>query len=198
MASPVPEPCPSMFFMAGLAFPGVGMLYKKRLKQAMQEKSVKRQRWMVAIPTLAICLAGIVMVGVAAKSGAADATDLVAIEQSGPVFDAGTGSFDTSVTLSNERSARLLEPFRLIVSIDTSQVSLMNATGITETGLPYIQIPLPGGSLDQGQIVRALLKFRNPKQVKFNVSFEVNAELAKDSDLLPYPGPGGEATSLGI
>lgn len=138
------------------------------------------------------------MAGLASKSGAADATGLVIIEKSGLAFNPATNSFDATVTLSNERSTPLIEPFRLIVSIDTSQVSLMNATGITETGLPYIQIPLPGGSLDQGQIVRALLKFRNPKQVKFNASFEVNAELAKDGNLLPYPGPGGEATSLGI
>jgi hypothetical protein len=159
---------------------------------------VKRQRWIVMIPALAICLAGIVMAGLANKSGAADATNLVTIEKSGLVFNRATDSFDTTVTLSNERSTPLLEPFRLIVSIDTPEVSLINAGGITETGLPYIQIPLSGGSLDQGQIVRALLQFRNPKQVKFNVSFEVDAELAKDSNLLPYPGPGGEATSLGI
>lgn len=159
---------------------------------------MKRQRWIVTIPTLAICLAGIVMAGLANKSGAADATELVIIEKSGPVFNRATGSFDTTVTLSNEKSTPLLEPLRLIVSIDTSQVSLMNATGITETGLAYIQIPLPGGSLDQGQIIHTLLQFRNPKQVKFNVSLEVNAELPKDNNLLPYPGPAGEATLLGI
>ncbi len=159
---------------------------------------MKRQRWIVTIPALAICLAGIMMAGLANKSGAADATGLVTIEKSELVFNPATDSFDTTITLSNERSTPLLEPFRLIVSIDTSEVSLMNATGITEAGLPYIQIPLPGGSLNQGQIVRALLKFRNPKQVKFNELFGVDAELAKDNNLLPYPGPGGEATSLGI
>ena len=159
---------------------------------------MKRQRWIVTIPALAICLAGIVMFGLTNKSDAADATDLVTIEKSGLVFNRETGSFDTTVTLSNEGSTPLLEPFRLIVSIDTSHVSLMNAAGVTETGLPYIQISLPGGSLDQGQIVRALLKFRNPKQVKFNVSIEVNAELPKDGNSLPYPGPAGEATLLGI
>jgi hypothetical protein len=159
---------------------------------------VKQQRWIGTVPAFAICLAGIVMAGLANKSGAADATDLVTIEKSGLVFNRATDSFDTTVTLWNERSTPLLEPFKLIVSIDTSEVSLLNATGITEAGLPYIQIPLPGGRLDQGQIIRALLKFGNPKQVKFNVSFEVNAEVAKDSNLLPYPGPGGAATSLGI
>ena len=159
---------------------------------------MKRQRWIVTIPALAICLAGIVMGGLANKSGAADATDLVKIEKSELAFNRATGSSDTTVTLSNKRSTPLLEPFRLIVSIDTSQVSLMNAAGITETGLPYIQISLPGGSLNQGQVVRALLKFRNPEQVKFNMLFGVDAELAKDSNLLPYPGPGGAATSLGI
>ena len=159
---------------------------------------MKRQRWIVTIPALAICLAGIVMGGLANKSGAADATDLVKIEKSELAFNRATGSFDTTVTLSNKRSTPLLEPFRLIVSIDTSQVSLMNAAGITETGLPYIQISLPGGSLNQGQVVRALLKFRNPEQVKFNVLIEVNAELPKDGNSLPYPGPAGEATLLGI
>jgi hypothetical protein len=159
---------------------------------------VKRQRWIATIPALAICLAGIMMAGLANKSGAADATGLVAIEKNGLVFNRATDSFDTAATLSNERSTPLLEPFRLIVSIDTSEVSLMNATGITEAGLPYIQIPLQGGRLDQGQTVRALLKFKNPKEVKFNLLFGVDAELAKDSNLLPYPGPGGAATSLGI
>jgi hypothetical protein len=92
----------------------------------------------------------------------------------------------------------LLEPFKLIVLIDSPQVSLMNASGITGNGFPYIQISLPDGSLDQGQSVRALLQFRNPKQVEFNVLFEVDVQLPQTENLLPYPGPGGAATSLGV
>jgi hypothetical protein len=75
----------------------------------------------------------------------------------------------------------------------------MNASGIEGNGLPYIQIPLPEGGLDQGQNVSTLLKFRNPKQVKFNMLFGVDAQPPQTNNLLPYPGPSGsEATSLGI
>ena len=164
----------------------------------MQGKFLERQRWIVAIPVLAACLAGFALAGMSGRSSAADATKLIIIQKSELVFDEATHTFDTMITLSNERSTPLLEPFKLIVSIDSPQVSLMNATGTAGNGLPYIQIPLPEGSLDQGQVVRALLKFRNPEQVKFNLLFGIDAQVPKTDNLLPYPGPSGPATSLGI
>jgi hypothetical protein len=164
----------------------------------MQEKYMQRQQWVMGVPALAACLVGLALAGMSDRSGAADAANLMTIQKSGLVFNSTTSTYDTIVTLSNERSTPLLEPFKLIVSIDTPQVSLMNASGITKNGLPYIQIPLPGGSLDQGQSVLALLKFRNPQQVEFNVLFEVDVQLPETENLLPYPGPGGAATSLGV
>lgn len=159
---------------------------------------MQRQQWVMPVPVLAACLVGLALAGMSDRSGAADATNLLTIQKSGLVFNSTTSTFDTIVTLSNERSTPLLEPFKLIVSIDSPQVSLMNASGITKDSLPYIQIPLPGGSLDQGQSVLALLKFRNPQQVEFNVLFEVDVQLPQTENLLPYPGPGGAATSLGV
>jgi hypothetical protein len=164
----------------------------------MQEKYMKRQQRVMAVPVLAICLAGLALAGIADMSGAADVTKLMIIQKSGLIFNRTTSTFDATVTLSNERSTPLLGPFKLIVSIDSPHVSLMNASGITGNGLPYIQISLPEGSLDQGQAVRALLKFGNPKQVNFNVLFEIDAQLSQTGDLVPYPGPSGAATSLGV
>jgi hypothetical protein len=160
---------------------------------------MKRQRRMVAIPILAACLAGLALAGMSARSSAADATRLITIQKSELIFNETTNTFDTTITLSNQRSAPLLGPFKLVVSVDSPQVSLMNASGIEGNGLPYIQIPLPEGGLDQGQNVSTLLKFRNPKQVKFNMLFGVDAQPPQTNNLLPYPGPSGsEATSLGI
>lgn len=159
---------------------------------------MKEQRRTITVPVLAVCLAGLALAGMSDRSSAADATNLITIQKSGLIFNRTTSTFDTTITLSNEKATRLLEPFKLIVSIDSPQVSLMNASGTTGNGLPYIQIPLPEGSLDQGQSVRALLKFDNPKQVNFNVLFEIDAQLSQTGDLLPYPGPSGAATSLGV
>lgn len=138
---------------------------------------MQEQRRIMAIPVLAVCLAGLALAGMSDRSSAADATNLMTIQKSELIFNRATSTFDTTVTLSNERSTPLLEPLKLIVSIDSPQASFINASGITGNGLPYIQIPLPEGKLDQGQSVRALLKFRNPQQAKFNVLFEVDAQL---------------------
>ncbi|PTQ83143.1 hypothetical protein C8R21_102146 [Nitrosospira multiformis] len=159
---------------------------------------MKRHRWITAIPALAICFIGIGLLSLADNTDAADVTGSVTVQKSGLVLNRSTGTFDTTVTVSNESSTPLLEPLKLIVSIDSPQVSLANAAGINEENHPYIQIPLPNGSLTSGQSVRALLKFSNPKQVKFNVSFEVDAELPKAGSLPPDPGSAGEATLLGI
>lgn len=143
---------------------------------------MKMHRGSRTFRALAIGLAGLVIVAFADIAGAADVTASTTIQRSGLVLNRATNTFDSTVTITNAAATALLEPMKLIVTIDPPAVSLANATGFTPEGKGYVQIPLPAGRLDQGQSVSATVKISNPTRVKFTAGINVDAQL-------PSPGP---------
>lgn len=129
---------------------------------------------------------------------AADVTSTTQVSRSGLVLNRITNTFDSVVTLTNTGQVTYSSPFKLIVLVSPTAVSLSNGTGVTSDGKAFIEIPLPSGRLNQGQSVRTTIKINNVPRVTFAITFKVDASISDTSGLPPDPGPAGLVTLLGI
>ena len=75
----------------------------------------------------------------------------VLVSYSGLVLNRATNTFDTVAKISNVGTTPVFAPMSLLgTTITPASVHLANAAGTTSAGLPYINLPLTGGSLNAG------------------------------------------------
>jgi len=110
---------------------------------------------------------------------AADVTKSVQIRHSGFVLDPITDTLDIQVTVTNQATALLWGPLRLVIeSIQPAQIVHFNTYGSTESGKSFVEVPLVDGVLAPGASATALAKFINSAELEVTrVSFTVEGQL---------------------
>ena len=102
-----------------------------------------------------------------------DVSEQVNIIRSSNVYNSNSKTFDSTVTLTC-RVGSIREPITYVITnINNDSVSLVNATGKTSSGKPYIEVPIAGGMLKNGQRVSFVAKFSNPKRDWFRFTDQV-------------------------
>ena len=79
---------------------------------------------------------------------------------SGLVYNRTTGLFTGTLTITNNGGTDLSGPLALVLRYLTPGVTLANATGLTDSGDPYLILDV--GTLARGQSATLTLQFRNP------------------------------------
>jgi len=97
--------------------------------------------------------------------------------------------FVTSGTLTNISSDVLLEPLSLVLASVSPGVTLVNSSGQTGDGLPFVAVPLQDGFLGPGGRVRNLvLKFKNPSGTDIRFTSSVRGGVSAVESLLQTQG----------
>lgn len=89
-------------------------------------------------------------------------------------------TFDTAATIRNVSSdTTLTAPMTLVITgISAPGVTLVNKTGDTADGLPFVDVALPSGTLAPGATTDAVvLKFSSPRRAAFTFTASVRARL---------------------
>ena len=108
-----------------------------------------------------------------AQTGA-DVMDYVTVKFSGFRLNRRTGTFDSVARITNTSDATLAAPLSLVLEdISAATVFLANASGLTDTGRPYIEV-LAAGELKAGEAIdKIVLKFYNPGRTRFSFQHRV-------------------------
>ena len=93
------------------------------------------------------------------QATAADVTSLVAVASSGSTVNRATGTFNTTVTLTNASGASISGPVQLVLGGLPAGITVTNATAYRD-GLPYVTVSL--NAIAPGQRVSVPLMFVNP------------------------------------
>jgi murein DD-endopeptidase MepM/ murein hydrolase activator NlpD len=131
--------------------------------------------------TVVVALCFLMSITCAVASTQVDVSNQVMINRSGLVYNRVSDTFDSTATLTNTLIP-IVGPIRVIFAIDPATVELANASGKTNTGLFYIDVPIPNGTLAPGGSLTSLLKFKNPHHVSFNIKTHVLASINTGSD----------------
>lgn len=102
-------------------------------------------------------------------------TPQVTVTFTGYTLNRSTNTYDTQATLTNQSNTTIQTPIQLAISnISPVGISLANPSGVLADGTPYVNIPVNDGTLSPAEMVKGtLLKFNNPKRVKFSFSHSV-------------------------
>jgi len=195
----VPEPDTLALFGVGAAMLALVHARRRRSRQGagkLQCAPGNRRGSRLARSFITVAMLAISHIPV--STNAADVTATTSIKKSPLVLNRTSNTFDSTVTLTNTGATSYTAPLRLFVMVTPSIVSLANGTGTLPDGKSFIDIPLPGGTLNQGQSVSTLIKLRNLPRVTFNVAFTVDATTSGQGPLPPDPGPAGAIPLLGI
>jgi hypothetical protein len=195
----VPEPDTLALFCVGAAMLALFHARRRRRRQGagrLQCALATRRRSRLAPSWITVAMLAVSHIPV--STHAADVTATTSIKKSPLVLNRTSNTFDSIVTLTNTSATGYTAPLRLSVMVTPSIVSLANGTGTSSDGKSFIDIPLPGGTLNQGQSVSTIIKLRNLPRVAFNVAFSVDATTFGQGPLPPDPGPAGAIPLLGI
>ena len=116
--------------------------------------------------------------------------DLVSSSFTGLRFDRRARTFNSAATLTNISGIPVSGPLQLVITqTDPASVTLVNASGTTSDGLPFIVVPVDGGPLTPGgEITPILLRFSNPTRSAFTFATSV----------LGVPGSGEPPSPLDV
>jgi hypothetical protein len=78
------------------------------------------------------------------------------------VYDPATKHYKQTVTLTNTSGKPIIGPLSLVLDGLSAGVQLVNASGKTAAGSPYVDVALAGNVLDAGQSVTVVLEFASP------------------------------------
>jgi hypothetical protein len=97
-------------------------------------------------------------------------------------FNQNTGNYDTALALINKSKPKqtLYGPLTLVISsADQTDINLINASGHTAAGLPYLSISLPESGLKPGERIKGIpLTVNNPSKKKFKLRYAIYGFLA--------------------
>lgn len=158
----------------------------------------------MANAVLAFVALAVIAVASVLATGHAAAQDLspaipvdrqVQVGYSGLVLNRATNTFDTVAKVGNIGTTAIFAPMSLVVTkITPASVQLANATGTTPAGLPYVNLPLTGGSLNPGAALTSIvLKFSNPQRVPFTFAQSVYGVVGS-SNHIPTANAGPDQT----
>jgi hypothetical protein len=86
-----------------------------------------------------------------------------------------TGARQTNVYTITNNSSSIVDTHLLVIARGLPpQVSLVNASGVTSTGDPYVRVFLPNGVLNPGQSITETLVFQGPPnalQANYDLDF---------------------------
>jgi len=101
--------------------------------------------------------------------GLVDLSGQVTVTRSGLVLNRSTNTFNSLATVTNSSTSVLTLPLQLVVSsITPAGITLVNPSGLTPSGQPYVNLQTPPNGLAPGQsISNILLAFSDPKRVTF-------------------------------
>jgi RHS repeat-associated protein len=121
--------------------------------------------------------------------------DQIRVSYSGLVPNRATNTFDTVATLTNIGTTPVFAPMSLVVTtITPASVQLGNAAGTTAAGLPYVNLPLTGGSLNPGATLTSIvLKFSNPRRIPFTFTQSIYGVVGS-SNRIPTANAGPDQT----
>lgn len=106
-----------------------------------------------------------------------DVSGQVTVTKSGLIYNRVTGTYDSTVTLTNSLMP-VSGPVRLLLpAITPSSVTLSNATGKSDDDRPYVDVAVGTSTLAPGQSVKTVLKFKNPLRVSFSFTTQVLASV---------------------
>ena len=110
----------------------------------------------------------------ASAQAGTDVMDHVAVKFSGFRLNRRTGTFNSLARITNTSDATLAAPLSLVVEdISAATVFLVDVSGLTDTGQPYIEV-LAEGELQPGEAInKIVLKFYNPARTRFALQHRV-------------------------
>jgi YD repeat-containing protein len=123
-------------------------------------------------------------------------TSQVAVVYTGSTLNRSSNTYDTQATLTNQSGTAIQTPIQLAISnISQPTVTLANPAGVLADGTPFVNIPVSDGTLSPAEVVKGiLLKFNNPKRVKFTFSHNVLGVLPA-ANHPPVANPGGDTSA---
>lgn len=139
------------------------------------------------------CIIG--WIGSAAQAAVFDVTEFFSVSRSGLVFNRTTNTYDSKVTIKNIAPYGYLGPVQVLVLTSPSGVALSNAQGMSESGVPLVNVIPAGEQLALGRSVSVVLKFSNPQRIAFTTSINIRAETGAE---VADPGRAGKQTLAGI
>jgi uncharacterized membrane protein len=176
---PAPIPAPGT---AGLMFWGVLWIAARhryltdlvrRLMSIGCKSHIKRySAWILGFAILTLA-------GQSATAAQTDITGSVSVMRSALVLNRTTDTFDARVSIKNTSVDPIYAPLTVQVDAVSLGVTLFNASGLTATGKPFVNVPLlPLGVLGTDQLVsNIVLKFKNPARTAINIRLRVVAEI---------------------
>lgn len=125
----------------------------------------------------------------AAVNNEIDISNQIKLTRSGLVLNRWTNTYDMSLAIKNITKDVIYGPAVVSVNdISSNSIVLLNATGSTSRGVS-VEILSSDGALAPDEINNVVLKFKNPKNVKFNFTTSVlqlnPTEQAKINSLQP-------------
>lgn len=193
----VPEPGTIALISFGAVLLALRYVRRKHFAVAADVTCGATARGWSRMPVMMIALTLLALVQSPA-SHAADVTATTDVKKGPLILNRSSNTFDSTVTLTNIGASSYGAPLRLTVVVTPSVVSLANGTGVSADGRAFIEIPLPNGTLNQGQSVRTTIKLHNLPKVAFSVALTVDATPAGNNSLPPDPGPAGAIPLLGV
>lgn len=118
-----------------------------------------------------------------------DVTNQVTLTRSGLVLNRSTNTFDSTVVITAKSNAIPAPISYVITGIAPASVTLANASGTTPGGMPFVNVPVNGGTLVAGQSATIVLKFANPSRVKFSFIDQVLGGAAEVGRIVQFVGP---------
>ena len=109
---------------------------------------------------------------------ASDITGLITVTHGGYVYNLATQRFAQTLTLANTSTSTIIGPISLVVENLSSNATLFNLTGLTDSFLPPIRLPYintTAASLAPGQSVSVTLQFTNPSKAAITYTTRVIA-----------------------
>lgn len=109
-----------------------------------------------------------------------DVTDKVELVKSRMMFDRSTSQNYLDVSVKNISEDVLLTPIKVVVdSISDPSVSVANADGYTDTGMPYLEFSIENGQLLSQEATNAKsLVFDNPDRKRFTFENKIISYLS--------------------
>lgn len=152
----------------------------------MPERPLRQLLWLLVLSLLF----GLVVPVASAQTQNVDAMASSMFES--PVFNPATNTYDALGVITNRTkgatSATLAAPMSLVITgISNPSVTVANATGTTADGKPYVDVPLPNGTLKAGAKVNQVrVQFYNPNEVNFTFTASILAGVnTTPSDKVP-------------
>ena len=109
---------------------------------------------------------------------ASDITGSITVTRGGYVYNLATQRFVQTLTLTNNSAGTIVGPISLVVESLSSNATLFNLTGLTDSSLPPVGLPYintTAASLAPGQSVNVILQFTNPSKAAITYTTRVLA-----------------------